>query len=53
MINAEKFEQVFGQEPDRDSCPIGCNLNNPCYEQCRGQGIGYLWWNSEYKWDTE
>jgi hypothetical protein len=24
MINAEKFKEVFGVEPDKDCCPLDC-----------------------------
>lgn len=49
MTNAEKYKEVFGMEPDIDSCPTLVCDNCPllswkpkCDIHC------FEWWNSEY-----
>ena len=53
MTNFDKFMKVFGEEPDRDTCPIGCRTDLPCYKHCKGQGHGYYWWSLKYKENKE
>ena len=53
MTNFDKFMEVFGEEPDRDNCPVSCSTDNPCYEDCKGNGHGFYWWRQEYKENKE
>ena len=52
MINAEKYKEVFGLEPDIEMCPTksckDCPLyRSSCIEETRN------WWNAEYKENKE
>jgi len=48
MTNFDKFIKVFGEEPDRDNCPVSCSTDLPCYKYCKGRGQGFYWWDLKY-----
>lgn len=53
MTNKEKFIEVFGVEPDDDTCPLFCITagNNCPYE---GSNCYYgRWWKEEYEEKTD
>lgn len=51
MTNAEKYEEVFGLEPDKASCPTRlcnkCPLSPDSKSPCNA-GYPYHWWELEY-----
>lgn len=55
MTNAEKFEEVFGFEPDTFRCPTyGCDkcpISNVCNNNTKDFHYSdrQKWWYSEYK----
>lgn len=58
MTNAEKFKEVFGMTPNKDSCPIFSSkicseqlkkhFNDPCEDCCKDCPFED-WWNKEYR----
>ena len=52
MTNAEKYEEIFGYEPDKGMCPArlckDCPLSPDGRTTCPA-GYPYSWWTSEYK----
>lgn len=51
MINAEKFEKVFGYKPDTECCVLECEqfANCPFFEELDGGCRCDSWWFQEYK----
>lgn len=51
MINAEKFEKVFGYKPDTECCVLECEqfTNCPFFEELDGGCRCDSWWFQEYK----
>ena len=51
MTNAEKFEEIFGIEPDVESMAIDCHKATP--RECKywedGNCHCEAWWHEEYK----
>ncbi len=47
MTNAEKFEEIFGLEPDTTQCPIEDCSKCPLYDE--EYYCTETWWESEYK----
>lgn len=58
MTNAEKYEEVFGMQPDKSNCPTSDCKICPCANvfenengisvECRAAQT-YEWWNQKYK----
>ena len=50
MTNAEKYQEVFGIEPDTVACPTKQCFNCPNYDPNRTPfKCTETWWQSEYK----
>lgn len=52
MTNAEKFEEVFGVEPDTGCCILMCEtMSYPCeyFEELDGGCNCNKWWYEQYK----
>lgn len=52
MTNAEKFEEVFGVEPDTSCCILMCEtMSYPCkyLEELDGGCNCNKWWDEQYK----
>ena len=55
MTNAEKYKEVFGMDPETNSCPTHVCLECPCCKNIEGKNICSLdtraWWQDDYKDD--
>ena len=50
MTNAEKYEKIFGREPDVYGCPQQHCKDCPCNKKDEGiECKPEHWWNSTYK----
>ena len=52
MTNAEKFEEVFGVEPDKGCCVLECEtMSYPCeyFDESKGGCTCNEWWYENYK----
>jgi len=52
MTNQDKFKEVFGFTPDKDTCVAPQNMCQVMGFQCtthKGECVFHNWWNREYK----
>ena len=50
MTNAEKYEEVFGFEPDLSACPVESCTKCPVKDKRLDSiSCSKIWWNSEYR----
>ena len=58
MTNAEKYKEIFGLEPEIESCPVYDCIHCPMYNDKPGEyycrkNTGQNWWDGEYKGGDE